>query len=227
MNEDAIYKRNQVEWTIWQVHAEQHNVGRKLPKVFTTRVKRLLDLDRGGPPESSVPQFAFSSTVPQGKGADIPFTTFDAFCLALGIDLLDAGFKQAEVVFFLKHIRPQLREAFDHLTPYLSVAPRNVVPADDYPKLPSYSSQFGYLADFRIFVLIEKVELKEMYPSTTIADGPLILPPSFCYGIAALQQEINNRGWAFRKAMLLELSHTAGLITKYLKEAPIARRGRS
>ncbi|MET0085271.1 MAG: hypothetical protein ABW082_02085 [Sedimenticola sp.] len=215
-----------MEWAIWQVLLGQNNTGSEPPKVFNTRIKRLLDLDRSQTGSTS-PRFAFSDTVPRGKGADIPFTEFDTFCVALGIDLLDAGFKQAEVVFFLKHIRPQLRKAFDHLAPYLSVSLRNLVPAENYPKLPSYQSESGDLADFRIFVLIEKVELKEAYSSISNTDEPLILQPIFCHGITALQQEINVRDWEFRKAMILELSHTARLITKYLKEAPIARRGRS
>ena len=199
------YKRNQVELAIWQTVANPNEANREPPKKFGTRIKRLLELDRAQ--DDGV--FAFSDLKPQGRGADVAFSKFNAFCLALGIELLDAGYKQAEIVFLLQHIRPQLKKAFSIIQKHPSPL-RNV--AD---------------TDFRIFVLIEKVEINEIYPARKDTKTPLIFEPFFCQGIGNLQEEINKRGWNFRKAMILELSTTGTLVSKYLDEVPMIRRGKS
>ena len=70
--------------------------------MFLTRIKRLLEIDRSleqtdlqAQPNSN---FAFVAP-PERAGSEVAFTAFDAFCLAVALDLHDAGFKQSEVVF--------------------------------------------------------------------------------------------------------------------------------
>jgi hypothetical protein len=186
----------------------------------------LLDIDRSAPEDT--PGFAFSDGPAAGQGVDVPFTAFDAFCLALGLELLDMGFKQAEVVFLLQNIRPQLRGEFDWILSQ-EIAPGNVHAPEDYPDLPTYMVGKRCMADYRVFTLIQKVELKELQPGAAKArnsDSPFIYQPAFYRGIEALASEINHRDWSFRKALVLELATTAALISKYLDEAPITKRGR-
>lgn len=225
-----LYKRNQVEWAIWQVIVTNGNSGGKPPQAFRTRIKRLLDIDRSAPEDR--PGFAFSNGPAGGQGVDVPFTAFDAFCLALGLELLDMGFKQAEVVFLLQHIRTQLRGEFDWILSH-PIAPGNVHAPEDYPDLPTYKDGNRCLADYRVFTLIQKVELKELQPDAArarararSADSPFIYKPAFYRGIKSLAAEINHRDWSFRKALVLELATTAALVSKYLDEAPITKRGR-
>ena len=221
------YKRGQVEWAVWHTFDVLGNTNTAAPpKPLRTRIKRLLEIDRTGIDNS--PGFAFSDAPSTGQGSDAPFTTFDAFCLALALDLLDTGFKQAEVVFLLSHIRPQLREQFDWITSR-NIPLGNVVLSEDFPDLPSFQGNQFREADFRVFALIQKVEIKEVFPTLDAApntEEPFIFQPVFCRGIEAMQAEINDRSSSFRKALVLELSTTAVLVKKHLKEAPITRRGR-
>ena len=216
------YKRNQVEQAIWQVMAHQKGHSQKPPKKFSTRIKRLLELDRShedGP-------YAFSNAKPLGRGADVAFAPSDAFILALGMELLDSGYKQAEIVFLLRHIRPELKKAFSLIEKNPSPL-RSIAAAEDYPELPSYQVNELEVADFRIFAIIEKIEIDEIYIETKKTDIPLILKPLFCLGIKALQKELNTRGWSFRKAMIVELSTIGTQVAQYLGEIPATRRGKN
>jgi hypothetical protein len=93
--------RGQVEWVLWCSFVRARFNPGQSPRVFRTRVKRLLDIDRhldltGAevPPEAS---YAFAAP-PAIEGAEAEYLAVDAFCLAIALDLLDAGFKQSEVV---------------------------------------------------------------------------------------------------------------------------------
>lgn len=223
---ERVYKRGQVEWAIWQALDSRHTRGNEPPQAFRTRIKRLLEIDRAAPEDS--PCFAFSDTPPEGQGVDVAFTPFDAFCLALALELLDTGFKQSEIVFLLQHIRAPLAEEFTWMTAR-PIPLRQPVPAEDYPDLQSYMHEGDRMADFRVFTLIQKVELKELRtPAANAMDAnqPFIYQPAFYRGIEALTAAINRRSISFRKALVLELSTTATLIVRYLDEAPATRRGR-
>ena len=58
-------------------------------------------------------RFAFHDTPPGGKGAEQAYSPFNVFMLAIGLDFVEAGFKQLEVVFLLRHIRHWLIEHFE------------------------------------------------------------------------------------------------------------------
>src|SRR5690349_17999088 len=108
------FKRGQVEWAIWRFFTLLKSAPDDPPKVFLTRIKRLLETDRHDkvpagqdyPPPAA---YAFSSGETEGQGVDAAFTSFDAFCLALALDLVDVGFKPSEIVFLLRYLRPELQ----------------------------------------------------------------------------------------------------------------------
>ena len=113
---NETFKRGQVEWAIWRFFTRSKSAPADPPQVFLTRVKRLLETDRhdkvpAGQHRSPVP-YAFSSGEPEGQGVDAAFTSFDAFCLALALDLVDFGFKPSEIVFLLRYLRPVLEGTF-------------------------------------------------------------------------------------------------------------------
>src|SRR5215210_6499323 len=51
-----------------------------------------------------LPRYAFYDAPPEGIGSDTEYSAFRVFCLAIGLDLLDAGFSQLEVAFLIRHI---------------------------------------------------------------------------------------------------------------------------
>lgn len=216
------YKRNQVIWAIWQSMAYSHAFGSTPPAWFETRIRRLLDLDRG---EEAKPPFAFMATAPRGRGADTAFTDFDAFCLALGIELLDAGFKQSEIVFLLKHVRPRLSKEYTEIMDSPRISPRGVALSKDFPTLPPYQRGLDKVADYRRFMLIVKVE-KEAFPTLKKTKDPLFLEPVFCKGLSAMTDNLFERGGDLRKLLIVELSTPATLVKENLDRALEAKRGR-
>jgi hypothetical protein len=226
MTTTETYKRGQVEWALWRCASHMHNAGAEPPKVFLTRIKRLLEVDRA---DRGVDGFcAFADAPTDGQGTDAAFTVFDGFCLALALELLDAGFKQSEIVFLIRNIRDPLRVEFDRIMENPPPS-RGRIRAEKKPDMPSYDHKEQRWADYRVFALIRKVEMTEVFPALSRGSHvgtPVILEPTFCRGIEDLQATLNELGSAFRKAMVLEIAAVAALIADFLPHAPLTRRGR-
>lgn len=229
---ETAYRRGQVEWALWRWFADVQRDDRP-PKPFLTRIKRLLEIDRSdsvprGAEAVPVVRFAFINQAPANKGTDVEFSAFNAFCLALGLDMLDAGFNQSEVVFVLCYTRNELEQEFARALAR-PPAPRTFALADDMPDLPSFEERGISKADPRIFMVLNKVELVERFP-TWKAKGtkgaPLISKPVFRCGIEALRDELHELGYNHRRALVFEIAHTAVVVTDLLKKAPVIKRGR-
>ncbi len=230
MNE--TFQRRQVEWALWQYFSRGRPVPGKPLKVFATRIKRLLELDRGQAEimESEVPhaRYAFFDVDAEGQGKSIPYSPFNAFCLGVGLDLLDIGFKQSEVVFLLRHIRTDLEKQFDLILAQ-PPAPRQRMAPEDRPDCPTYEEGGNVWADCRVYLIVRKVEMTEVFPGQEARrrrKEPIIHSPVFCAGINALRDEMHRMNHQDRKALVLELAHTAYMVQGFLFDAPIAKRGR-
>jgi hypothetical protein len=106
----TVYKRNQIEEAIpkvFEITSEQR------AKDFHTRIKRLLDLDRGlgrKPRSKSSEQanFAFYSAEARGTGADVLFSEYEAFALLTGLRMMEHGWPQGLAVSLLRRVRGDL-----------------------------------------------------------------------------------------------------------------------
>ena len=231
------FKRGQVEWAIWRFFTHLKSAPLAPPKVFLTRIKRLLETDRtdkvpAGQDYKPPAAFAFSTAESEGRGTDAAFTAFDAFCLALAVDFIDFGFKPSEIVFLLRYLRPDLERHFETILEEPPPPVRQQQLAKDRPKLSSYRSGENEWADGRVFWVIQKVELKEIYEQTAgrrkKSDMPIFLNPMFCHGIAELTAELgemNTGRWGYRKALVLEIAYLAAQLSGLLREAPPKKRG--
>ena len=226
MSEAETYRRGQVLWALWRTFTHGRRVSPDPPSTFLTRVKRLLELDRADGSETG--RFAFVDEEPEGKGTDSGYSAFNALCLGLALDMLDVGFKQSEVVFFLQHTRDEIERFFKHI---LTSPPalRQKIGAEDRPDCPTYEENGIAYADPRIFLLTTKVEMTEVFPGPRGKPrrGPLIWRPVFCRGIEALRAELHRMNYDNRKTFVMELANLAVLVTSNLAEAPLIRRGRN
>ncbi len=229
---EETFGRGQVEWALWRSFARARLNTGDVPQIFRTRIKRLLDVDRDldlsgaeVPPEAD---HAFAAP-PSVEGAEAEYEAVDAFCLAIALDLLDSGFKQSEIVFLMRYLRPELEERFPALLGRPSLIDRQRHRAEDYPDLPSYENLGHRDADRRLFVVLQKVELTEIIPASARGrpTGPVILEPVFCDGAEALGSALHEIMPDRRRAVtVLELAATAQAVQAWLAQAPIIRRGR-
>ena len=154
------YRRGQVEWALWRMST----IGRPAPEeatlVFRNRIKRLLEIDRTGAFEASRKgkgQLAFSEDRPEGTGFDVAFTAYNAFILALGLDLLRMGFIQSEVVMLMNFLRPRLGKIFDRILQNPPDPERRSARVKRHAVKPEQ--------DRRVFLLLERVEASEEFPA--------------------------------------------------------------
>ena len=229
---EETYGRGQVEWALWCSFARARFNTRDVPQIFRTRIKRLLEIDRDldlsnaeVPPETD---YAFAPP-PSAESGEAAYSAVDAFCLAIALDLLDAGFKQAEIVYLMRYLRPELQKRFPNLLAPPSLISRQRYRAQDYPDLPSYEDRGRSYADRRLFVILQKVELTEIIPAASRRRhaGPVILEPVFCAGVTTLGANLHdimpNRR---RTVTVLEVAATAQAVQAFLAAAPVIRRGR-
>ena len=227
MTNNTIYRRGQVDWAIWRsMTVHQSEAGDPHP-AFLTRIRRLLEIDRTD--REDRPGFAFGDEAPPGKGTDRAFSAFDALCLALALELLDAGFKQAEVVYLLQEIRDDLRHEYREIMRHPEL-PRDVVPAKEHPDLPAYDDDKHHRrrVDYRVFAVLRKLEMTELIPKLAELElkDPVFLRSEFYRGIEALTLFLNRHNHAWRKGMILEIGAPARMVTAFLDQAPEIKRGR-
>lgn len=146
--------------------------------------------------------------------------------------MLDSGFKQSEVVFVLKHIRPELAEHHSEILARQCRPDRRLSQGKHVHDMPSFSNDQGTaIADWRVFLILKRVEFVETLhvpkdrpiPPKT----PLFMEPVFVDGIDGLAAYLNAKMWPFRKGYIAEIAKPAMLTTKFLKRAPEIRRGRA
>lgn len=203
------YRRNQIEFSLW----EAQNVGNapdKIPKAFKTRIKRLIDLDRKLPIYGSdvePKKHAFIDYKPEGKGAESEFTEANAFCLSLGLDLLDAGYKQGDVVFTLQQFRPEVDRW------YRIIIGLKVTPAGSDPV-------------YAVFGRKEIIEVHTQIQGERI-NHPFLRPPVLCKGKKQLMIVLDSLVNApSRSRLIVEVSQKVIALRNALADAPEIRRGR-
>ena len=230
MNIDT-YGRGQMEDALWRSFARgRFKPGAGIPQRFRTRIKRLMEIDRDldfgsaeMPPETP---FAFAAP-PNPQTGEAAYAPIDAFCLALALDLIDAGFNQKEVVFFVRYTRPKLERRFAEIPDSPSLLSRRRVRASQYPDWPSYNDGNGDWVDARVFLVFGQVELTEAFETLHRRQGPFFLQPVFCLGVEALGTHIADiTPYHQRSAMVIEIASTAQAIRSGLRDAPLIRRGR-
>jgi hypothetical protein len=106
----SAFKRNQVEEAISRVL--EPNSAEPTPEL-RTRVKRLLDTDRGlGRSSKSTDQeeanYAFYSDEAAGSGIEVWFSGYEAFALLTGLRLMRHKWPQGFAVSIMRRVRPEL-----------------------------------------------------------------------------------------------------------------------
>ena len=221
------FRRGQADWALWRLFNKSGHGNP--PSEFLARLKRLLDIDRYvelGKDDRESPGFAFLDELPAGKGSEVRLTPFNIFCLAIGLDLLDMGFKQSEVVFLFKHVRKRFEAKYREILGRGLAYKREYLPAKDQPKLPVTKDK--KYADPRIFAVIIKVELKEVYAPKGYEkpENPVIFEPKFFKGSVSLENWIDEMvPTSYRKLLAFELWSTAMRLQEYLRDVPDIRRG--
>jgi hypothetical protein len=219
------YRRGQVEWALWQLSTLDRPASEEPTPVFRNRIKRLLEIDRTGASEASRKgkgQLAFSEDRPEGTGFDVAFTPYDAFILALGLDLLRMGFVQSEVVMLMNFLRPTLGNTFGRILRHPPDPERRSARVKRRPVKPEQ--------DRRVFLLLERVEASEEFPALHQkgrgGDSPIYREPVICHGLQELAHELDRMDQVFRRALILDLAHTAVRVSEFLAKAPEIKRGR-
>lgn len=232
---NQTYKRGQVEWALWRAFRPLGSRDDGPPPVFKTRIKRLLDLDREFDTVdldvAPGADFAFVAPVDGGSGAEAAYAPVDAFCLGIGLDLLDTGFKQGEIVVLMRYLRSNLERWFPALVSRPSLIDRQNHLARNHPNLPVIDRPRGApLADARVFMVLNRIELTEVLsisPAKQKSNQALFREPAFSEGVSGLTNDLARiMPLHQRTVIVLEVTMLAQTVSAYLEAAPRMARGR-
>jgi hypothetical protein len=168
---------------------------------FQARIKKLLDLDRTFSAEATrgSPR-AFTDHAGLKQGVDASYTHFNAFSLALGLELLEAGFKQSEVVLWLRLTRPWIEAEYAQI---LSGHFRENFSNDAPIPLPN-TRQRCYMSVEHLITPEDLPELKLQSKVTKGKDTPLAIVPKFFEGTDQLGAAIGRAPSDVRRWLIIE-----------------------
>lgn len=220
------YKRNQVEEALWAVFATRYGGAKEVPSAFVTRTKRLLEIDRIEP-VSRGSTYAFSEGPTGGKGSDSAFTGLNCTCLAIGLEMLDLGFKQREIVLFLRAHQQTIREEIDYM----------FMLGEGHPGRrkghAGTATRRNDPHDARLFMIVRKLELPNTATKaaeTRKAVSNVAQKPLFAHGLKELAEKLDRltkSGEAYRSSIILEIGTLIEALLVHLAQSTAKKRGRS
>ncbi len=201
------------------------------PQTFRNHIKRLLDIDRAAAKNDGGPngqRSAFCTTLPTGSGIEVRYETFDAFCLAIGLECSRFGFKQAEVVNKVRHIRPELAKIYARLEQTIEKmgSTTHVTDMDGAlrPRMTGRNKDKKAL-DARIFLALDNLERPRDVAITAGLYTEAEQDPQILFGWEALQKHLDDEfSGSTRSLFIIELSEFSARLRELLeRQAPIRR----
>jgi len=222
---NITYRRGQAEWALWQLaRSGRSNAPASIPAEFLARIKKLLDLDRGHARKELASKVQAFVDADRGRASrDAEFESFDVFCLAIALDLVDAGFLQTEAIQLVRECRAELHGEFEWIIEHYPPATRARCLAKDHPDLPFYEEKGNRIADTCVYMITRKMALTETLAKNIGA--PAIVAPQFADGRTALAETVSLSPLV-RSALVIEIAGTAKLIEGFLARAPRVTRAR-
>ena len=198
---DSTFRRGPLERALWSTSSPKP--GTPPSPRFLSRIKKLLDLDRTLEPHSSAHAAAraFSDHEGLGQGIEAQYRHFNAFCLALALELLDAGFKQSEVVIWVRLVRRSLENEYERIMQFATSGEKPN--ASDIFPLPGKARRCYMLADR----VQQAGELPELAARKPAKGRPIAFVPKFFYGADELGQALVNSPSSMRRWLVIECAH--------------------
>ena len=189
----------------------------KAYRVFKNRIKNLLNIDREKKDEDLTVEmafpWAFHDYEGQGHGNAVEFSERNAFMLLIGIEFLDAGYKQREVVRLLQLIRNELTSHFDRILADSRFNNPSFDPDEDSVDISARDPDSLY------YMAIRRVELSALSAEDAKVRASAIeaIRPAFRIGVSEMQRLLMSEVKRYRLATILELSEPATSIVNCLR----------
>ena len=183
--------------------------------MFLNRIKRLLELDT----KEAANIFAVKPA--GGSGNAAAYDPFGVFLMALALVFLDAGFKQSDAIFILRHIKEELYPHYEKIAASTMDLHQQLA-VTDRPGFP-YQPNSTWLSDQQVFIVIAKVEMRECWSGGENLPEPFFVGPTFCYGLTELQNEAKHINWQRPSRTVIEIAGLVDLTRSHLFRSELFR----
>ena len=211
-----IWLRNQMEEGLWKYLSSVPNWGNQknvseVPKVFRSRIKKLLNLDRQKGNENK--NWMFYDSEGGGTGSQEIYSDYHVFNMAIALNMLSTGFKQSEIIFFLQHVQEVIKANYIIIRSGGFIAPISGMNRNTIDNAVP------------VFMLINRVEMQEMWPDLSSGE-PIIMAPIFVKGSVGLQEEIEKLPNLYTAFIVVEIADMALMLPSIVENVLAAKRGR-
>lgn len=222
-----MYKRNQMEWAIWQFIDRGHQTSDLVPTEIVHLVRRLIDFDRQlsvntRRAETWMHRFAFIDGIPQGKGGENSYRAEETVGVWLGIQYLAIGLPQREVVQFLRALKPELEAVIRGLLARyrseVEAAARDKGQEARRLRLGEYLT-----SEDHAYVVTDTISANGVYGSLgRIGERE---SPNICRGWTQLREHIETQAGRDRRVVLVEVANAVLSLAYFLATSHAAKRG--
>lgn len=223
-----MYKRNQVEWAIWQAFDRGHLTSVEVPKSIAHNIRRLIDVDRSlwvntKAPEAWQHRFAFLHGVPQGRGGENDYRLEEVVTLWLALQYLAMGLPQKDILLFLRSAKPQLEPEIQMV--FGKEAGRIAAAAKDRGESASRLRERKFLPpDQFVYLIADAVSANGVIAASPHrANSKLV---NFCHGQSEIADSIKAYAASDSRMLVVEIANPTVSLAYFLQLSPLAKRGR-
>lgn len=219
-----MYKRNQVEWAIWQTLDRGRLTADDVPETIRNTLRRLIDVDRKlltnmRAREEWQHRFAFIEGPPQGRGGENQFRHEEVVALWLSVQCLAVGLPQTEVIQSIRALKPSVDAAVARAL--ARVQPRiTAAVARGGPDARALRQRELLPANELIYLVTSSVA--EQAASAHRSGSAF----SKIIDAAKLSEVVEGYCRSAGRALVLEITNSAASLAYFLELSPRMRRGR-
>lgn len=221
-----MYKRNQVEWALWQTLDRGQLTSDEAPPSVRNTLRRLIDVDRKlwvntRAQETWRHRFAFIEGVPQGRGGENHYRLEEAVMLWLALQYLAIGLPQTETIQFLRALKPKIdlesRRIFTAESQRIAAAVKERGATARALRTRTFLSP-----ENRLYVVTSTVS-----GQATSSHGAASRFSHICRGEREIAEAIDTYAQSDGRAVLLEIANAIVSIAYFLELSPLMKRGRA
>ena len=223
-----MYRRNQAEWAIWHLLDRGKLTSDSAPASVVHTIRRLIDVDRKVGTESRTPhpwekRHAFIDELPPGRGAEVGYSLENVVALWLGVQFLTLGVPQAEIVRFLRALKPELNDAVRRLHQDYSARIKVALTTGGDAAAKLRQSEFIPAAS-HVYLLTPTVDHHGVITAAKHRGRPTL--SNIRRGRDELLEFVETYASQDKRLVVLEIANAVTSLAYLLARAPVIKRGR-
>jgi len=220
-----MYKRNQVEWAIWQTLDRGQLASDDVPASLRNTLRRLIDVDRKLSTNTRAREewqyrFAFVEGAPQGRGGENQYRLEETLALWLSVQCLAVGLPQTEVLQSIRALKPTLDAAVERILPRAKTRITAAVMARQGADARALRRRELLAADELVYVVTSSATDQAASAHRSVSRTTEIVAAAKLSAVVEAYCRSDSR------ALVFEIANPVASLAYFLEISPLMKRGR-